>query len=255
MEIYICVLLFIVGTIFGSFFNVVGDRLPRGESIVFPPSHCNKCNHRLTMLELIPILSYIMQGGKCKKCKTKLSIIYPLYEVLVGIMFVLTYISFGPTYEFVIALTFISMLLIIFISDIEYMIISDEVLIVSLIFLIVEFIFFKGFNAMLLSLLNGLIAASIMLVLKLFGDVLFKKESMGGGDIKLMFFFGMMLGWPMAIICIFIASFIALPIATYILYKKKDHHVPFGPFLNIAAIIVLLSKIDIKAIIEFLKLI
>src|SRR5574344_1067823 len=205
MEIYICVLLFIVGTIFGSFFNVVGDRLPRGESIVFPPSHCNKCNHRLTMLELIPILSYIMQGGKCKKCKTKLSIIYPLYEVLVGIMFVLTYISFGPTYEFVIALTFISMLLIIFISDIEYMIISYEVLIVSLIFLIVEFIFFKGFNAMLLSLLNGLIAASIMLVLKLFGDVLFKKESMGGRDIKLMFFFGMMLGWPMAIICIFIA--------------------------------------------------
>lgn len=253
MELYIILLLFIVGTIFGSFFNVVGDRLPRGESIVFPPSHCNSCNHRLTALELIPVLSYLFQGGKCKKCKAKLSIVYPLYEIFCGAMFVATYLSFGPTADFIIALTFVSMLLIIFISDISYMIIPDEVLITTLILLIIEMIAFNGLSFTLSALLNGLIAGVIMLLLKFMGDFLFKKESMGGGDIKLLFFFGMVIDWPMAILTIFMAAFIALPVAITVLVKKKDHQVPFGPFLNIAAMIILFTHIDINMVLNFLN--
>lgn len=252
MEIYFIILFFIMGIFFGSFFNVVGDRLPRGESIVFPPSHCNNCNHRLTPLELIPILSFILQGGKCRKCACKLSLVYPLYEIICGIVFVLSYLSFGLTPELIIVITFISMLLIIFVSDIGYMIISDEVLIATLILLIIETIFIHNLSYLFDSILNGIIAFIIMFLIKIVGDFLFKKESMGGGDIKLMFFFGFMLGWEMAIICIFIASFIALPVASLILVTKKEHHIPFGPFLNIAAILVLLLHIDITAIIKMI---
>ncbi len=252
MEIYFIVVFFIIGIFLGSFFNVVGDRLPRGESIVFPPSHCNNCNHRLTPLELIPILSFIFQRGKCKKCGCKLSLVYPLYETLCGIAFVLAYLSFGLSLELLIVLTFLSMLLIILVSDIGYMIISDEVLITTLVLLFIETFYIHGLSYLFSSILDGVIAFLVMFLLKLTGDFLFKKESMGGGDIKLMFFFGFMLGWEMAIICIFIASFIALPVASFILYKKNDHHIPFGPFLNIAAILVLLLHIDITTIIKII---
>ena len=129
---------FILGTILGSFFMVVAERIPRGESIITPPSHCDKCNHRLSPIELIPIFSYIIQGGKCRNCKTKLSIFYPLYELVSGILFSLTYISYGLTPQLIIALTFVSMLLIIVLSDIEYMIISDGVLIFFILALMVE---------------------------------------------------------------------------------------------------------------------
>ena len=97
----------------GSFYNVVGDRLPNNKSIISPPSHCENCNHKLGGLELIPIFSFLLQGGKCKNCKIKLSIVYPLYEVVVGIAFAVCYMVFGISLELLYALTFVSILLII----------------------------------------------------------------------------------------------------------------------------------------------
>ena len=114
---------FMIGTIFGSFYYVVGYRIPKGESIVSPPSHCPNCNHRLGALELIPIFSFLLQGGKCKNCKNKISIFYPLFEVVCGLLFGISFISFGFSYELVIALTFISMIIIVMLSDYYYMII------------------------------------------------------------------------------------------------------------------------------------
>ncbi len=247
------ILFFILGITLGSFYMVVADRVPKGESIVFPPSHCNNCNHRLTPIELIPIFSYIIQGGKCKKCKAKLSILYPLFELSSGILFSLAYLSFGFSLQLIIALTFISMLLIVVLSDIEYMIISDSVLIVSGILLIIEIIFIYGFKTLGIGLLNGLISFVIMYLLRLFGNFLFKQDSMGGGDIKLMFIFGLVLGFDMAICSIFIGAIIGLPISLIFMKKKKDNIIPFGPFLSAGAVIILLSQINLETILNFYR--
>ena len=95
MEVSIILSFFIVGTIFGSFYNVVGYRVPKGESLIYPSSHCTKCNHKLGMLELIPVLSFLFLGGKCKKCKDKISWFYPLFEFISGVLFALSYVVFG----------------------------------------------------------------------------------------------------------------------------------------------------------------
>lgn len=252
MEVYFTILLFIFGTILGSFYNVVGYRLPRGESIAFPPSHCTKCNHRLSALELIPIFSFLFQKGKCKNCKAKISWFYTIFEFITGLMFAISYLVFGLSMDLVIAITFISMLLIVIISDYQTMIIPDELLIFTGILLIIEIFIKSGLNIMLSSLLNGIIMFAIMFIIKLIGDFMFKKESMGGGDIKLMFIYGLVLGWPTSCVSICLASFIGLPISLVLLKKNNNHEIPFGPFLAIAAIILMLCKIDINTIINLL---
>ncbi len=251
MEVLISIYLFIIGTVFGSFYNVVGYRLPNGDSIAFPPSHCPNCNHKLKFWELIPIISFIFQKGKCTNCKEKISFIYPFFEGLTGILFVLSYLSFGLTPKLIIALTFISMLIIIIVSDYEYMIIPDEVLIFFSILLFIEILLINGPLIALKSILHGLIAFIIMFLLKKFGDFIFKKESMGGGDIKLLFIFGMVLTSPIAILSIFLGSLIGLPISLVMLKKDNSHIIPFGPFLAAGAIILLLMHIDLNTIISW----
>lgn len=252
MDLYYALCFFVLGTILGSFYNVVGYRLPKGESIISPPSHCPNCNHRLSFWELIPILSYLFQRGKCTSCKQKISWFYPVFEASCGLVFAFAFISFGFTWELLIALTFISMLIIVMVSDYNYMIISDEVLLFFGIALVIEILFIHGYQAVLFSLGNGCIACIFMFILKMIGDLVFKKESMGGGDIKLMFIFGLVLGWPMSILTIFLASVIGLPLSLLIMYKSKNHEIPFGPFLSIGALIILLTKIDLNWLLNIL---
>lgn len=252
MELYYTIVFFIFGTVFGSFFNVVGSRLPNGESIVNPPSHCSNCNHKLGFWELFPIISYIFLGGKCKNCKTKISIIHPLFELLTGLLFSISYRIYGLSFDCLIALTFISALLIVIVSDFNYMIIPDEILFFFGMLLIIEILFTTGFESTLLSITDGIISFIFMFVLKLFGDLIFKRESMGGGDIKLLCLFGIILGWQNAIVTIFLAALIGLPISLIILIKNKDNVIPFGPFLSIAAIIILLTNFDIGSFMQLL---
>lgn len=247
------ILFFIYGLIFGSFFNVVGSRLPKGESIILPPSHCNNCGHKLTAFELIPVLSYIFQKGKCKKCGIKLSVMYPIYELFCGIIFATIYYKFGITKDIIIPLTFISMLLIIIVSDIEYMIIPDEILIFFGIILLIEISIINGVNSLFYSILYGIGAFGIMLVIKLLGDFLFKKESMGGGDIKLMFFFGLCTNLSNALFSIFIGSVIGLPISLIILKIKKTNIIPFGPFLSLGIMIIILTGFDINVLLNYIN--
>lgn len=254
MEIYYATLFFIFGTILGSFYNVVGYRLPRGKSIAFPPSHCTKCGHRLTALELIPILSFLFQKGKCKNCGDKISWFYTIFEFLTGLMFMLSYLVFGLSIETLIAITFISMLLIIIISDYQTMIIPDELLIFTGILLMIEILVKSGLNGLLNALLNAVIMFVIMFLIKKIGDFLFKKESMGGGDIKLMFIYGLVLGWPTSCMSIGLAAFIGLPISLILLKKNNSHEIPFGPFLAVSAIILVLCKIDINFLIDILTI-
>ena len=227
MNYLFCIFFLLLGMILGSFYNVVGWRLPKGESIIYPPSHCPNCNHQLKILDLIPVFSFILQRGKCRYCKNKIAWYYPVFEFLCGVIFMLCYLVFGITPELLKALTFVSMLIIIGIID--------------------------GYKVLISSLINGLIAFVAMYLLKTLGDFMFKKESMGGGDIKLMFIFGLVLGAPLAIISIFIGSLVGLPISLILLSKNSEHIVPFGPYLSIGAIIILLLNIDFNTLINFLS--
>lgn len=252
MEVYYMITFFIFGTILGSFYNVVGYRLPKGESILFPPSHCTKCNHRLGPLELIPIASFFLQGRKCKNCHEKISWFYSFFEFTCGFLFAVSYLIFGLSLDLLVALTFISMLSIIVLSDYEYMIIPDEVLIFFGISLVIEFFIRDGWSATFGYLLQGLLAFFTMWGIKKLGDYLFKRESMGGGDIKLMFLFGLVLGYPLAILSIFLGSIIGLPISLIIVAKKSSHEIPFGPFLSLGALILFLTQIDFDTILKAL---
>ena len=252
MTVYYAVVSFIFGAVLGSFYNVVGYRLPRNQSLIKPSSHCTNCNHKLGASELVPIFSYIFLGGKCKNCKTNISPFYMTFELLTGILFAIASIVFGQSFEFLITITFISMAIIIIISDYQTMIIPDEVLIFCGVLILLFQFLSGGLSSIIHSLANGIIAFCVMFLIKLFGDYLFKKESMGGGDIKLMFIFGMLLGWETTIISIFLASFIALPISLVLYLRKKGNIIPFGPFLCISALILLLGKIDFNTVINLL---
>lgn len=246
MEIYYIIVFFIFGAILGSFYNVVGYRLPKGESIVFPSSHCPNCGHNLKPYELVPIFSFLFLKGKCSKCKQKISWFYTIFEILTGLLFVLCYLVFKDNViDLIISLTFVSMLIIIFVSDFHYLIIPDSVLLISSIILLVELIIKSGLNNFYVPLLNGIISFIAMYLIKLLGDFIFKKESMGGGDIKLLFVIGMVLGFSQALFSIFVGSLVGLPIAFIILLRKKDHVIPFGPLLGIGAIIVLLTQFNV----------
>ncbi len=250
------IFVFIIGTVFGSFYNVVGYRVPNNMSISFPASHCPNCNHKLKFYELIPIFSYIFLRGKCFKCKEKISLFYPFFEFLTGISFLLSYIVFGFSFEFLIAITFLSILIIITISDLKYYIIPDEVLIVGIILIIVENIIriiFSDISIMdglIFPLLSALASFLTLYLFKLFGDFVFKKESLGGGDIKLLFFIGLVLGYDMSIVTIFIASFIALPLSVVTLIKENKNVIPFGPYLSFSAAIILLLKLNLNLLLS-----
>lgn len=252
MVLYYSIVVFVFGIMFGSFYNVVAYRLPKGESLIKPASHCTKCNHRLGASELVPIFSYIFQKGKCKNCGEKISPFYMIFEFITGLLFLLSYLIFGFTIDFYIALVFSSMAVIVTISDYQTMIIPDEVLIATSILLVICNFIKGGIGLVGTSLLSGIIAFGLLFLLKLFGDFVFKKESMGGGDIKLLFVFGLVLGYELSIISIFLAAFICLPFSLIILYIKKTNIVPFGPFLCIGALILYFSRIDFNTLINSL---
>lgn len=252
MEIYFLILFFIIGAIMGSFYHVVATRLSNDESIIKPGSHCPRCNHFLKWYENIPIISYLLLRGKCSKCHSKIPISYLIAEIITGLLFAVCYHCFGMTVELLIALVFISSLIIIIISDIEYMIILDEVLITSTLIIIIIYIFGVSLEQAAYHIYSGIGAFLAMYAIKILGDKAFKKESLGGGDIKLMFLFGLVLGFPMSICTIFLATFIAFPISIIILFSSKENIIPFGPFLSMAAILILVSKFNLTDIINIL---
>ena len=130
MRVFYVIMFFIVGCIFGSFFNVLGLRIPNHQSIIKPGSHCEKCGHMLKWYELIPIFSYIFLHGKCHNCKTKLSIMYPLSELFCGILFAISFYSFGFSYNLWIAIILSSVMILVTVSDLTYMIIPDRFIVV-----------------------------------------------------------------------------------------------------------------------------
>ena len=243
---------FIVGAVMGSFYHVVANRLSNDESIIFPASHCPKCHHFLKWYENIPIISYLLLRGKCSHCHSKIPLSYLIVEIVTGLLFAVCYHSFGFSVNLIVALIFTSSLVIVIVSDIEYMIILDEVLMFSTVLILFIYFVFYGVDVMCYYFLSGVGAFLAMYSVKLLGDKLFQKESLGGGDIKLMFLFGLVIGFPMAICAIFLATFIAFPISLVILFSDKENIIPFGPFLSMAAILIMVLKFDFYNFLSFL---
>jgi len=252
MEKLYLIIFFIFGSVMGSFYHVLATRLSNGLSIVKPASHCEKCKHELKWYELIPIISYILQGGKCRNCKTRLPISYLLMEVCTGILFAVCYHVFDTPLEIAISIIFVSSLIIVIISDIEYMIILDEVLIFAITSIIILDVIDVGLYQTSIKVLYGVGSFATMLLIKKLGDIMFKQESLGGGDIKLMFLIGLVIGYEMSICNIFFATFIAFPIALFLLIAKKDNIIPFGPFLSMSAIILYIWGLNFTDIINFI---
>ncbi|MCI5733808.1 MAG: prepilin peptidase [Tenericutes bacterium] len=255
MKIYFTIVFFLLGTILGSFYNVVGYRLCKNESIIKPGSHCPKCNHKLSFLELIPVLSYIFLKGRCKACKEKISLFYPLIELFTGLLFATCFYSFGFSYDLLISLSLVSLLSIVIVSDVNFYIIPDEVTIFFGILIIIINILKYGFVSSLTYILYGVIMFLFMYLIMILGKFMFKEEALGGGDVKLLFVLGLTLPIMSSFLSLILATLIAFPISLYLLLSKKDKIIPFGPFLVLGTLIIFLMKIDINTVINYVSLI
>ena len=250
MQVYYYIMFFVIGTIFGSFYNLVANRIPRGEKVGLSRSHCENCNHVLAWYELIPIVSFVIQKGKCKSCHEELSILYPLTEIFTGILFFVSYYSFGFSYDLIISLTICSTFVLVMISDLNYLIIPDRFIIIPCIVIFIVTILNHGILNALIQIGYGIIGFSFMYLVMLLGNFLFKKESLGGADIKLMFLVGLSLNPFLLIIVVFLSAIIALPVSLFLLIKNKEHVIPYGPFIMIGLLIVYFTKLNITEIFE-----
>ena len=252
MDTLYLIIFFILGTYFGSFFTVIGLRLPKNENFTTSHSHCDSCMHELKLYDMVPILSFLFQRGKCRYCKAKIDPLSTFVEFFTGLLFAVSYYSFGFTWEFAIGLGIVSLLMIVLVSDLTYLIIPDEVLIFFSIYFIVFQILNLGIVGALLKVVSGIFLFSVLYFIMLIGNKVLKKECLGGGDIKMMFVFGLILEPLLGTLSIFLGSFIALPISLILLRNQDEKQIPFGPFLLIALAIIYFTKLTPDAVVNFL---
>ncbi len=230
-------IIFIFGLCIGSFLNVCIYRLPKGKSVVTPPSSCRKCGHKLAFWENIPILSYFLLKGRCSKCQERISLKYPLVEFLTGILFLFCFEKFGTSIPFFSAITLSSALVVITFIDLEHKIIPDTI---SLSGILIGFVFsFFMPNIDWVDSLLGIILGGGILYLVIWAYYLAtKKIGMGGGDIKLLAMIGAFLGWKAIPFIIFISALTGSIVGIIFLTvtrKERDYEIPFGPFLAFAS--------------------
>ncbi|MCI5146629.1 MAG: prepilin peptidase [Candidatus Electrothrix sp. AR3] len=229
---------FIFGALVGSFLNVVIYRLPEDESVVFPASHCPKCGTDLHWYENIPILSYLALQGKCRTCKVKISLQYPIVEFCMAVLSLALYNQFGFSFALFFYFLFLAALLVIIFIDIHLQIIPDSI---SLPGIIIGFIgsFFNPLVTWQEAGLGLLIGGGILYGIALGYSLLAGREGMGGGDIKLLAMIGAFLGWQSLLYVVFFSSLTGSIVGIAAMFQQKkggQTRIPFGPFLSLAAI-------------------
>ena len=232
---------FIMGITIGSFLNVCIYRIPRGESVVSPPSRCTRCSHSLAWYDLMPILSYIFLKGKCRYCREGISPRYPIIEALNGILYLFIFYYFGLSFEFYFYCFMASILIVICLIDYYERIIPDGLVLAIL----AATVLYKGLGHFILGtpllfrdsiygfLSGGLVFLSIAVV---------SKGAMGGGDIKLTAALGLILGFKKTVLNILLSFIIGALVSLYLLIsgrKGRKDEIPFGPFINISFFITL----------------
>jgi len=236
------ILIFILGLIVGSFSNVCICRIPKNESIIFPASHCPKCSSPIKPVDNIPLLSYILLKGRCRNCKSKISIQYPIVELLSGLIYLIIYLAYGLSVQTLIYIILSSALIIIAFIDLNQQIVPD---VISLPGIVIGFIvsFFVPYISFINSGLGILVGGGIILIIGMAGSVIFKKEAMGGGDVKLAAMIGAFLGWRYIIISLFLGFFLGALAGIILIMSKiksREDTVPFGPFIVLGSYITLL---------------
>ncbi|CCJ34612.1 Leader peptidase (Prepilin peptidase) / N-methyltransferase [Caloramator australicus RC3] len=232
------ILIFIIGLIIGSFLNVCIYRIPREESIVFPPSHCPNCKLNLKLKDLIPLISYAVLRGRCRYCKARISPVYPFIEFLNAILYFLIYIKYGLNLEFIKFAFLASLVIVIGVIDYFTTDIYTNTIIVGLIvgiaFAIISF-FVEG--SIMIYIIGSLIGGGVISL------IILLTNGMGWGDAELLFIIGLFLGVRLTLVTLFL-SFIIGGIVGGILIilkiKSRKDYIPFGPFISIGAVISIL---------------
>jgi len=232
----------LIGISIGSFLNVCIARIPEKKSIVSPPSNCPKCGHGIKFYDNIPILSYILLLGKCRQCKSSISMRYPLVELLTGILSVLLMIYYGPSVSYLVYFCLVAALITITFIDLDHRIIPDVISLPA-----IPIGFLASFALIQLTWLDSLIGilaggGSLLLVAVVY-EKLTTNEGMGGGDIKLLAMLGAFLGWEGVLFTIMASSLLGTVVgggAILISGKGRKFAIPFGPFLSLGAVLYIL---------------
>ncbi|MGR3319169.1 MAG: prepilin peptidase [Candidatus Anammoxibacter sp.] len=281
MEIIVTIWSIFFGFTIGSFLNVCIYRIPLDKSIIFPGSHCTKCNNMLSWYDNIPILSYLILKGRCRKCKSAISVRYVFVELFSGFitggLLQLLFFSGNKSLEVVIVYIILCYLLIIItFIDLEYLIVPNSLTYSGMIFVLVLSIilpgifndnnfsitksFLKGeriLDSFIFCLLGMLISGGIVFFTAIMGRIILKKDAMGIGDVKLMCMSGGIIGWKLGIVVFFIAPFFGICMAIPMIMKKNTRLIPYAPFLSLAIILVICmqsyftEKIDVY--VQFIK--
>ena len=240
-EIFLGMIVFLWGLAAGSFLNVCIHRMPREESIVRPGSHCPQCQKPIAWYDNIPLVSYLLLGGKCRHCRARIPSRYFLVELLTGFLWFWLWRRFGFTAHFVAAVFLFSVLVAITVIDFETGLIPDRFTIPGMVFgvvmavcfpaLLEQKIWYDGAKDSVIGLLAG---GGSLLAIGLIGNFIFRKESMGGGDIKLLALLGAFLGFKKVILVLLVAPILAIPLALFAKLVQKAETIPFGPFIALA---------------------
>ncbi|MYC78602.1 prepilin peptidase [Candidatus Poribacteria bacterium] len=244
------IFIFVLGAAIGSFLNVCIYRIPLPDVSIHSPrrSFCPECNELISFYDNIPVLSYLLLRGRCRSCKAKISVVYPLVELATAVLFLFMFYHFGLTLELLLALTFIAVLLPISVIDVRHYIIPNVLIVTGLILglVIVCAIAYQRADVWyLLTRLIGAVAGWLMLwLIAVIGSAVLRKKAMGGGDIKLMALIGLFLGaWPELAMVIAFSAFSGAIVGTVLIasgVKSRQSPIPYGPFLAGAALLVLL---------------
>lgn len=228
-EIMYYLLIGLLGCCFGSFFMVVGLRIPLGQSIIRPSSHCTHCQHSLSPMELIPIFSFLLQKGRCRYCRTPLSFFYPVSEVGAGLFFILiAFVFAAQPQELFLMYVLAAFSLIFSITDLHYRSLPDSLM--AFFFLLVS-IGRIWYHPLTISyyLLSGLFYFSLFYILYYLTN-----QAIGGGDVKLFGVLGLLLGFNLTALALLVASLSLLLVAGLLLTLKKATRqtlLPFAPFI------------------------
>ena len=234
----------IVGLCVGSFLNVVIYRLPAGMNLSKPSSHCTTCDYTLKWYDNIPVLSYLMLGGKCRKCGQCISPRYMIVELVNAVLWVLSVHIFwkeNPVYAVISAIV-LSTLICIFFIDLESMLIFNRFLVIIGVLGVVA-IFFDKYTKWYDHLIGAVVFGGFFLLIYYMAIWILKREGMGFGDVKFALAAGFLLGWQRMLLAMVIASITASIILVIIKRVKGDENgkeYPFGPFISVGVAISML---------------
>ena len=244
MEIALIILFAILGLVVGSFLNVCIDRLPRNESIVLPPSHCEACQHKLSAKDLIPVFSYLRLRGRCRYCQASLPRRIFWVELATAVIFALLCWRYGLRPELGVMIFYACLFIVIFVIDLEHTLILNKIvyptMVVAFLLALYPWPWFNDSIGMRLAYaaLGGAIGFVIFLLI-----AIVSRGGMGWGDVKLAALIGLATGFPLVFLAIIMAAILGgiVAVALVVIRKKKRREmIPFGPFLALAAMVTLL---------------